>query len=340
MALKKKKPKQDNRTKETVNEFNRKNSVLLALAFTWPIAALPFLFSCNFLGDNCFYVEDYGLNFLVFLLLLVPGISLLSLMDTKIKLKTISMSLFSFLTLASMWLFVPLCEHYSFVGGRPMRKKGTIHFTPIKSSTDWILNKSFTKPKHSWLEIAQGEHSSVTAFGNLGLELIKLGCPPDILTNTYRAALDEIDHAQVAFTLDVANGSSPSGPAEELGILGRMSHQTHLYKMALNTFTDGCVFEALSAHKLEDLANEEPDKKIKKEIRRITLEESQHVELSWQILEWSISQIENDKHRALLFKKCNFFLDKLVTSETDKRKQDVLNEVRGRLLKIKAHSLP
>ncbi|MEZ0223567.1 MAG: hypothetical protein ACAH83_03360 [Alphaproteobacteria bacterium] len=171
----------------------------------------------------------------------------------------------------------------------------------IKESRDWITQQKFSASRHNWLEDAQGEHSSVAAFSELSLKLSQLGCPPELLAGTHQAALDEIRHAQIAFTLDAANGSA-KGPAEERGLFGKAGHLFRIHKMAAETFADGCLNEALSAQELKTRAQEEPDAVIKQELDQIAREEDTHVDLSWKIVKWCFGELQDARLRARLFR--------------------------------------
>jgi hypothetical protein len=203
------------------------------------------------------------------------------------------------------------------MSGRPRRKRGKAQLSKTKPSRAWLLGRNFQKSQHDWLQPASGEHSSVAAFAQLSLELGQLGCPPQLLAGAHQAALDEINHAQVAFTLDAANDGAPKGPAAEKGWLGEAGHIFRLHKMAVDTFKDGCLHEARSALALKKRASEETDEIIRKEIERITREEETHVQLAWDILAWCFRELKADAHRARLFRQLTSILNASATREGD-----------------------
>ncbi|MBK7581241.1 MAG: hypothetical protein IPI67_13630 [Myxococcales bacterium] len=53
-------------------------------------------------------------------------------------------------------------------------------------------------------EIAGLEHSSIASFAKVALDLPALGAPPELVAATHHAALDEIEHATLAYA--VASG--------------------------------------------------------------------------------------------------------------------------------------
>jgi hypothetical protein len=80
----------------------------------------------------------------------------------------------------------------------------------------------------AWTEAALFEHASVASFSRVSLELLAAGAPSELVELAHRAALDEVHHAQLCFTLasayageDTAPGPFPLGkrgsPADEPG---------------------------------------------------------------------------------------------------------------------------
>ena len=63
-----------------------------------------------------------------------------------------------------------------------------------------------------WAESARGEHASVPAFSRLSLSLVALGAPAGLVEAALRAALDEIQHARLAFSLASTYAGEPVGP--------------------------------------------------------------------------------------------------------------------------------
>ena len=64
----------------------------------------------------------------------------------------------------------------------------------------------------AWLEIAQLEHASIAAFASLSLRLLAAGAPAELVTASHRAALDEVEHARIAFELASVYGGRRVGP--------------------------------------------------------------------------------------------------------------------------------
>ena len=60
-----------------------------------------------------------------------------------------------------------------------------------------------------WIENARSEHASVPAFSRLSLTLMSLGAPARLVEGAHRAALEEIEHARLAFALAGATRVKP-----------------------------------------------------------------------------------------------------------------------------------
>ncbi len=224
-----------------------------------------------------------------------------------------------------------------FVIGRPLRKNGKIQLSETNNSKEWLLSKKFASPRHDWIENGRGEHSSISAFADLSLKLANMGSPPDLLKLAHQAAIDEINHAQLAFTLDAARNDnlSPQGPAAKRGLLGDAGHLNRVHKMAVETFTDGCLFEARSAQGLRTMVDEEPDEAIRQEIQRTVIEEDSHVELAWKILEWCFREMQQPALRARLYGQLVKILDRAEVQDSDGM-GDILRNARVSLEKIYA----
>lgn len=221
------------------------------------------------------------------------------------------------------------------ISGRPLRKNGKIQLSETRTSEDWLLGSKFAEPHHDWIENGKGEHSSISAFADLSLKLADMGSPPDLLKRAHQAAIDEINHAQLAFTLDASRNDnrSPQGPAAKRRLLGDAGHIIRLQKMAVETFTDGCLFEARSAQGLRKMVDEEPDETIRHEIQRTVVEEDSHVELAWKILEWCFREMPQTTLRARLYRQLVKILDRAEAQDSGEMR-DILKNARISLEKI------
>jgi hypothetical protein len=138
-----------------------------------------------------------------------------------------------------------------------------------------------------WLADALDEHASIAAFARFSLELLALGAPPDLLARTHQAALDEVDHARLAFALAGRFGGEPVGPAA-MGPLAVATGDVRAIVAA--TVRDGCLGETAAAA----VAARERDAcelpAVRAVLARIADDERRHAELAWRFVAWAIVQ--------------------------------------------------
>lgn len=138
-----------------------------------------------------------------------------------------------------------------------------------------------------WLTAAQMEHASVASFMALGLQLLALGAPPELVAACNRAALDEIEHARVAFELASAYAQRPLGPAP-FPSAGHLSTEGDLSSVALHTFIDGCIAETTAALEAYRASESAGDPVVAAVLRQIADDETRHAELAWSIVGWCV----------------------------------------------------
>ena len=111
------------------------------------------------------------------------------------------------------------CLDPSCVPGRALRVDAAPRVAGPRWRADWIA----ATPRHEklapdaelaafWARVAALEHASVASFARFGLQLLRLGAPPQLLRAGAAAARDEVRHARVAFGLASSYGRAPIGP--------------------------------------------------------------------------------------------------------------------------------
>jgi len=138
-----------------------------------------------------------------------------------------------------------------------------------------------------WQEIAALEHASVASFARFTLELLALAAPPELLAATQRAALDEIEHARLAYTLAGRFAGRPLGPGPlrtaDLGL------ERPLAAFVAALVQEGCVGETLGAAEAELLA-EHADPALAARLRQVAADETRHAALAWRTLHWLLDR--------------------------------------------------
>jgi hypothetical protein len=136
------------------------------------------------------------------------------------------------------------------------------------------------------LEAARLEHGSVAAFAMLSLELMALGAPPELVADAHRAALDEIRHAQIFWSM---SGGYAPGP------MTIPTRTLDVDRMIVETVIDGCVGESLGAEMLRQKAERTPH--LAHVYREMAADEERHADLAFRVLTFLVG---NDVRRARL----------------------------------------
>ena len=115
----------------------------------------------------------------------------------------------------------------------------------------------------AWALRAQNEHASVAAFDGFSLGLLAVAAPPELLEAAHHAAIDEIFHARLGFTLASTYNGQAVGPGP-LEIDQALDTVANLRELAISTVAEGCIGETLSAMEIrEAIANtKEPAAKL------------------------------------------------------------------------------
>lgn len=146
------------------------------------------------------------------------------------------------------------------------------------------------------------EYASVASFGELGLELMALGAPTDLVARCHRAAIDEITHATALDRLAGRDGSQFGAIPHLLGrrIGGRFrSRRRHLASIALASYRDGWINEGQSAADMEARAQAAGGTDERQAFERIAAEERGHAELGRDVVFWCFQESPKSVGRAL-----------------------------------------
>jgi hypothetical protein len=142
-----------------------------------------------------------------------------------------------------------------------------------------------------WTESARGEHASVPAFSRLAISLVALGAPARLVEAAHRAALEEIEHARLAFSLASAYGGEPVGPGP-LPALARAPAvtATTLGELAAESLIDGCLLEGVAANVARQALARAQDPHARAALDVIARDEASHAELAWDVVGWCCDQ--------------------------------------------------
>ncbi|MEY4581212.1 MAG: hypothetical protein RL701_5915, partial [Pseudomonadota bacterium] len=141
---------------------------------------------------------------------------------------------------------------------------------------------------------AQLEAASVSAFLQLALELLALGAPTQLIDATLTAACDEIEHAQLCAALATRtlskHGQHVPCVLPPIATRSHIDETAALCRLAQETWSDGCLGEASAARQAASAADCSSDLATAQVLRRIAVDEANHGELAWSVLDFCIER--------------------------------------------------
>lgn len=193
---------------------------------------------------------------------------------------------------------IPMRFQIHSIPGRALRIEGVPHVAAVARRDGWstaiapdlALDRVLrARLADAWLAIARLEHASIAAFASLAARLVAAGAPVALLAQTYEAALDEVRHAQIAFSLASAYAGTTLGPGAFEAATGAATNGD-LRSLALETFTDGCIGETAAAHQAELAAAAARDPEVASALAQIAEDEARHGALAWAIVAWCVRE--------------------------------------------------
>jgi hypothetical protein len=190
------------------------------------------------------------------------------------------------------------CAEHPCVGGRALR---VAHRPVTARATDtagWAAALPRAEPAplpaelratlaRLWAESARAEHASVPAFSRLSLSLVALGAPAHLVEAAHRAALEEIGHARLAFSLASAYAGQPVGPGPLPELLNAPAvTATSLAQLAAESLIDGCLLEGVAADVAQRALFGTRDRRVRDVLAVIARDEASHTALAWDVVSW------------------------------------------------------
>ena len=181
-------------------------------------------------------------------------------------------------------------------GGRALRGEDGVGIVAAeRERADWIdatvIAASFGEGEaraaaaERWAREAAFEHASIAAFARVTLDLLALGAPAELVAGAQRAALDEVEHARVAYALASALAGRAMGPGP-LPVAERAA--ATLESVVREAVAEGCVGEALAAFRLREEAARSPAA-YARTLERIAEDEERHAALAYATVAWAAS---------------------------------------------------
>lgn len=143
--------------------------------------------------------------------------------------------------------------------------------------------------------VALLEHASVAAFARVSLELLALGAPSDLVTAAHVAAMDEIRHAQLCWSILAALEGTPHGPSPmTLPPMTTVDPDAVL----VATVIDGCLGETLGSLLFHESARSCASPSLAAVYRSIAEEEATHATLAFRIARFLVERDPRAAERA------------------------------------------
>jgi hypothetical protein len=135
------------------------------------------------------------------------------------------------------------------------------------------------------------EAASVHAFARFARELHGLGAPEDLVSDAWRAALEEIAHTRMVGMIAERFGAEVPEPRIEAPAA------REAFAIALENAVEGCVRETYGALVAWYQAETAIDPMVKNAMAQIAEDETRHADLSWRVAQWLEPQL-SDSERA------------------------------------------
>lgn len=193
--------------------------------------------------------------------------------------------------------------------GRPFTASGGQRVADAVLRSDWLTaqvpadttqrlpDALAARIASEWLADARMEHASIASFARFTLDLLACGAPSQLVEEAQRAALDEVAHARICFTLAARYGTTSYGP----GALATAdaSGAADLAGAVRLAFLEGCVGETLAANQARAACEISGDAQVAAALARIAEDEARHAQLAWRFVAWAGAQGAVDLRREL-----------------------------------------
>ncbi|MBL8720820.1 MAG: ferritin-like domain-containing protein [Myxococcales bacterium] len=177
--------------------------------------------------------------------------------------------------------------------GRALRAEARDVIADVTVRDDWAKGGPTDGLRSvRFLRAALGEHAAIASFSLTALALLAHGAPAELVADTHRAALDEVEHARLMFGL-AGQGLGPGALA-----LPPLRIPTAV-ELVTSTFRDACVQETIGAVAVRAEAEEETDPAVRAALETIADDEERHAILAYRTLAWALS-VSGEAGRAAL----------------------------------------
>jgi hypothetical protein len=139
----------------------------------------------------------------------------------------------------------------------------------------------------AWTRDGLLEHASIASFGRFALELLAAGAPADLVSAAHQAALDEVRHARLCFSLARAYAGAPLAPGG-FPFGGHVEVSSDLADIAARAAREGAIGETIAAVQAEEQRARATDPAVRAALAIIAADEARHAELAWRTVVWAL----------------------------------------------------
>ncbi|XXT17925.1 ferritin-like domain-containing protein [Sorangium sp. So ce429] len=168
----------------------------------------------------------------------------------------------------------------------------------MKPSLAHLTDEERETLAEGWLRSALEEHASVASFARFALDLMAHGAPSSLVEAAHIAALDEVAHARLGFSLASAYRGAPVGPAA-FPMPHGVPVAADLVALACAAAEEGCVGETVAALVAAEQRARAEDPAVRAALEAIADDEARHAELAWLTVAWAIGAGGEPVRRAV-----------------------------------------
>jgi len=151
-----------------------------------------------------------------------------------------------------------------------------------------------------WAQDAQSECESIPAFIELAEQLMAVSAPEALVERAIDAGFDEVRHALACAALATEYAPGIVRPALEPSARRTpLTGAAGLFRLARESWLDGCLGEGAAAEQLTSAASDVRDCELGSVLSGIAEDERRHAELAWSILDWTLEKLPSRAHAAL-----------------------------------------
>ncbi len=182
--------------------------------------------------------------------------------------------------------------------GRALRGEGHWVAASAERREDWVSDLALELPVPAspavrasladhWAREAALEHASVASFARASLALMAFGAPAELLARYHLAALDEIEHARVAYAFASCLAGEPVGPsALPSDSIARPPRDVTAF--AVEALHDACIGETVAVLQASEALEQVTSEPLRAFLARVIEDEARHAEVAWATLAWAL----------------------------------------------------